>query len=66
MDFEEINKTLVKLADTAMEQSGLSHTLYVKRFSSAVDREFNGAASEVWATVYVLASEYDYLPLDAR
>jgi hypothetical protein len=66
MDFEEINATLVRLADAAMKDCGLSHNLYVKRFSSAVDREFSGAPAEVLAIVHDIASEFDYATIDSR
>ncbi len=64
MDIEEINAVLVRLADDAMKGCGLSHDLYVKRFSAAVDREFRGAAPDVIAFAYDLAKGFDYATID--
>jgi hypothetical protein len=60
MDFEDINTVLISLANDAMKGCGLSHDLYVKRFSAAVDREFRDAAPDVQAVAYQLAAGFDY------
>jgi hypothetical protein len=66
MDFEEISSTVARLADDAVKGCGLSHDLYVKRFSLAIDREFRDAAADVVAIAYDLAAEYDYASPNMR
>jgi hypothetical protein len=66
MYFEEINNTLSRLADDAMKGCGLSHDLYVKRFSTAVDNEFYKMAPAERSQIYELAKDFDYATVDER